>query len=66
MAQVLEVPFDELKQLDSRLPVEELKRAMRHDPALGFALRTLAEKKVSSDEILKWAEGKAKKRSDEK
>jgi transcriptional regulator with XRE-family HTH domain len=58
MAQVLGATFEELKKLDSRLPVEQLKKSMRHDPAMGFALRKLTENKVSSDEILKWIEKK--------
>jgi transcriptional regulator with XRE-family HTH domain len=59
MAQVLGVSFEELNKLDDRLPLEELRRAMRQDPALGFALRKVTEGKVSSDELLKLA---AKKR----
>lgn len=66
MAGVLGVKFGELKQLDVRLPVEELKRAMRLDPALGFALRKVAEKKVSADEILKIANRKRNRDVDEK
>lgn len=58
IADVLGVEFAELRAFDTRLPVEELRRAMRHDPALGFALRKLAESKVSSSDILKWAEKK--------
>jgi transcriptional regulator with XRE-family HTH domain len=58
MAQVLGVAFDELQRLDNRIPVEELRRAMRQDPALGFALRKAVEMNVSSEQILKWAEGK--------
>jgi transcriptional regulator with XRE-family HTH domain len=64
MAHVLNVPFEELQKLDARVPVEELKQATRHDPALGFALRTLADRKVSAEELLKWAQGKPKRRED--
>ena len=63
MARVLGVKFEELKQLDSRLPVEALKRAMRQDPAYGFALRKMTEGKVSAEEILKMVE---KSRGDKK
>src|SRR5579859_2042334 len=48
IAAVLGVEFAELKNFDLRLPVDEWRRAMRHDPALGFALRKLAESKPSS------------------
>ena len=60
MAQVLRVDFEELNKLDDRLPLEELRRAMRQDPALGFALRKVTEEKVSSEELLSLA---AKKRA---
>jgi len=56
MAQILNVSLDELKKLDSRVPVEELKREMRHDPALGFALRKIAEEKIPSDRLLEFIE----------
>ena len=67
MAQVLGVAFEELQRLDNRLPVEELRRAMRQDPALGFALRKAVEMNVSSEQILKWADEKdAGKKEDDK
>jgi len=56
IALVLGVSFEELKELGNRLPVEQWKKAMRRDPELGFALRKLADKNVSSEEILRWAE----------
>ena len=67
MAQVLGVAVEELQRLDNRLPVEELRRAMRQDPALGFALRKAVEMNVSSEQILKWADEKdTGKKGDEK
>ena len=67
MAQVLGVAIGDLQRLDNRLPVEELRRAMRQDPALGFALRKAVEMNVSSEQILKWAgEKDADKKGDEK
>jgi len=67
IAQVLGVSVEELQRLDNRLPVEELRRAMRQDPALGFALRKAVEMNVSSEQILKWADQKdADKKGDEK
>ena len=52
MADTLAVPLDHLKSYDSRPPVEELKRIAETDPAFGFALRKLVDKKVSAQEIL--------------
>jgi len=67
IAQVLGVSVEELQRLDNRLPVEELRRAMRQDPALGFALRKAVEMNVSSEQILKWADQKdADKKGGEK
>ncbi|MGD1096672.1 MAG: helix-turn-helix transcriptional regulator [Bryobacteraceae bacterium] len=63
MARVLGAKFDELKGLDNRLPVEELRRAMRADPAYGFALRKVTEGKVTANELLELA---AKKRGEKK
>ena len=60
IASVLGVSLEELKQLDSRLPIGQWKIAMRRDPELGFALRKLADQNVSSKEILRWAEKKGK------
>jgi transcriptional regulator with XRE-family HTH domain len=64
MAHVLGVPFEELQKLDTRVPVEELKEATRRDPALGFALRTLADHKVSAEDLLKLAQSKPKRKED--
>src|SRR5882724_9552178 len=46
MARVLDTTVEELKQHDSRPPVEELKRLSAKDPAYGFAFRKLVDKDV--------------------
>lgn len=66
MAQVLNTKFDELKQLDSRVPVDALRRAVQADPALGFALRKVAEKEISGDDILKAIKANRKDRKGDK
>jgi transcriptional regulator with XRE-family HTH domain len=53
IVRVLDVPFDELKNLDLRPRVEELKRLVESNPAYGIALRKLADKEISPDELLK-------------
>lgn len=58
MAAVLGVPFAELKNYDSRPPVEDLKRIAEADPDFGFALRKLVDKKVSAEEIIELAKKK--------
>ena len=65
MGSVLCVPYEDLLRLDARVPIDELKDAMRRDPKLGFALRKLAEKNISADDILRFVEGKPKKRGSE-
>jgi transcriptional regulator with XRE-family HTH domain len=62
IAAALSTPLEELKKLDRRVPLEELKEAIRRDPALGFALRKVAEQKVSAEDLLKLAN---RKRNDE-
>src|SRR5713101_4469131 len=47
MARVLDTTIEELKQHDSRPPVEELKRLSSRDPAFGFAFRKLVDRDVS-------------------
>ena len=64
MALVLNTKFEELKQLDGRLPVDALKRAVQGDPALGFALRKVAEKKITGEEILKIIGGRKDRKDD--
>ncbi len=49
MANVLGVSVEDLKSYDSRLPIDDLKRIAETDPALGFALRKLVDKQVSSE-----------------
>ncbi len=48
----LGVTVAELKSYDSRPPVEDLKRMAEADPAFGFALRKLVDKKVSAKDIM--------------
>ena len=55
MAQLLDEPLEELKKYDSRVPVEDLKRRAETDPTFGLALRTVVEKGLSGEDLLKWA-----------
>ena len=60
IAQALGVPISEFEELDTRLPLEELKRAIRREPALGFALRKVAEGRVTAEELLHLTDSKRK------
>jgi transcriptional regulator with XRE-family HTH domain len=64
MAKILGVTTDELRALDARPPVEDLKRMAASQPAYGFALRQMVEKGVTADDLMKFvkkAEQKKKK-----
>lgn len=56
LAGFFRVPLDELRALDSRPPVEDMKRLVHTNPEFGFAFRKLvdeaAEKRLSPDDIL--------------
>lgn len=52
IAKVLGVSVDELRQYDTRAPVEQIKRLSEKDPAFGFAFRKLVEKDVTPEDIL--------------
>lgn len=64
IAEELKVPLDELLQYDNRAPVEDLKRRAEADPTFGFALRKIVEQDVSTDDLLKLLENKARKEND--
>lgn len=55
IAQVLEVSFDELKTLDTRSSLDDLKRLAQRDPEWGLAFRAVANKaeSLSPEEFLK-------------
>jgi transcriptional regulator with XRE-family HTH domain len=58
LARILTVPFNELKAHDTRAPIEELKRLAASDPLYAVAFRTMIDRKLSGEELLKLAEGK--------
>lgn len=58
IANLLDVSLEELQKYDSRAPVDEIKRLVQSDPAFGFAFRTLVDKKVSPEDIMKLTENK--------
>lgn len=52
IAHLLNTSVEELRTLDTRPAVEELKRLARTDPAYGFAFRQIVEKRLTSQELL--------------
>ncbi|SRR6266446_1944132 len=59
-ARILKVPLDELKQHDTRPPIEEVKRATAENPRYALAFRRFIESKVSPDVLLKIVEEREK------
>lgn len=56
LASFFNVDLGELRKLDPRPPIEEIKKAARRDPRIGFALRQMVDHNVSADEILEFVE----------
>jgi len=61
IARVLEVPLENLRQHDFRAPVEDLKKLAELEPAFGAAFRTIVDKQITPEDLLKLAEGKPKR-----
>lgn len=61
IAKALGTTYDELKGHDTRPALEEMKRRAMQDPKLGFAFRRILDENVSSEELLKLANDKAKR-----
>lgn len=58
IARLYGVTVEELREYDTRAPVDELRRLAQEDPAWGFALRTIVEKQVSPEDIRSMTESK--------
>lgn len=63
MAEVFEVPLEELQRLDARPSVDEMRRRIKADPALGFAFRRVVQDaSVRGDDLLRFLEEAQRKR----
>ena len=58
IARVLEVKLETLQAMDVRAPIEDIKRLTQNDPRFALAFRTMIDKKVSAEELLKLANQK--------
>ena len=65
MAKILIVAIDELRGYDTRVPISELKKLALSSPAYGIALRKLADKKISPEEIIRIAQQNEKDQKDQ-
>jgi transcriptional regulator with XRE-family HTH domain len=62
MARVLKVKVEELRDMDVRAPIDEIKRITNDDPTFALAFRTVIDKKISAKDLLDFV----KKKEDEK
>jgi transcriptional regulator with XRE-family HTH domain len=53
MARLLKLNVAELKQHDPRAPIDEIKRMTERDPSYALAFRTLVDKNLTADELLR-------------
>jgi transcriptional regulator with XRE-family HTH domain len=61
LAKALGTSAEELKEYDNRQAVQEIKRRALQDPKLGFAFRRILDENISSDDLLKLANEKARR-----
>lgn len=61
IAEKLDDEFENLKKLDNRVPLKELKELFNSNQNYGFAFRKVAENKISPEELLKLIDDKEKK-----
>ena len=68
MARVLKVKVEDLREMDVRAPIDEIKRITQDDPTFALAFRTVIDKKISADELLEFVKKKedAKRGKDKK
>ena len=68
IARILKVKVEDLREMDVRAPIDEIKRITQDDPTFALAFRTVIDKKISADELLEFVKKKedAKKGKDKK
>ena len=54
MAHVLKVKVEELRAMDVRAPIDDIKRITQNDPAFALAFRTVIDKKITAEELLEF------------
>ena len=58
MAKALNTSLEELKDFDTRPPVEDMRRLTTNNPAYGLAFRRVIDQKITPDELMKLANAK--------
>lgn len=59
MAVALGVEEKELRERDQRAPIDDIKRVTKTDPRFALAFRTVIDKKIPAEDLLKWAQGQS-------
>jgi transcriptional regulator with XRE-family HTH domain len=58
IAKILKVKAEDLRKMDVRAPIDEIKRITQDDPAFALAFRTVIDKNIKADELLAWLKDK--------
>src|SRR5579862_2937175 len=66
IARILKVKVEELRKMDVRAPIDEIKRITQDDPTFALAFRTVIDKKISADELLEFIKKKEEEKKDKK
>jgi transcriptional regulator with XRE-family HTH domain len=62
IARNLKVKVEELRGMDLRAPIDDIKRITLDDPTFALAFRTVIDKKISADELLEFVKKKENER----
>lgn len=58
MARILKVKVEELRGMDLRAPIDEIKRITQDDPTFALAFRTVIDKNISANDLLEFVRKK--------
>lgn len=58
MARVLKVKVEELRAMDVRAPIDDIKRITLDDPTFAVAFRSVIDKKITATELLEFVKKK--------
>ena len=58
MARVLKVKVEDLRAMDVRAPIDDIKRITLDDPTFALAFRSVIDKKITADELLEFVKKK--------
>jgi transcriptional regulator with XRE-family HTH domain len=58
IARILKVKVEELREMDVRAPIEDIKRITQDDPTFALAFRTVIDKNISANKLLEFVRKK--------